>query len=379
MQTAAQVPPQAGVSLFERRSPEVFRIGLKEAASEAKRAVADVCTKVGLSESVKAVFQPSASAEINSQNYIVEFESGNRLLLRRCCKFVGKERYEALYAMLNLLRECGVRVPEFYSEVAAGKVPYFEFGEADSKACWIFFKYIEAESYFAGKFEELKDAAEQIGKMHACLKHHYQERPVIAVQTIEGPSAHLVPRTGPSLTKEDWRRYVEKMEAGSDQYDEMFKKHKSAIEESVNFVEENRRFLDGPKQNIHFDLNSMNLIVDKNQRVTILDFDTLRLGSFYTDMGFALHRLMTTYAEQTQCDEKQIGETLKAFIAAYMKGNPHCDIDKDALVVAMLDRALWNLNTNLSLKYDQGSKEWLTSIPFNLKRLAQVKLLTSLI
>jgi len=56
-----------------------------------------------------SILQPANSAEINSQNFIVSFDSGEQVVLRRCCKFYGKERYEALNRMLNLLKSAGPR------------------------------------------------------------------------------------------------------------------------------------------------------------------------------------------------------------------------------------------------------------------------------
>ena len=146
MLATLQSPAQTG--LFEQRPAEALRIGFKAKSDDVKRTIAEVCRKVGLSEAVTAVFQPSASAEINAQNYIVHFQSGQKLLLRRCCKFTGRERYEALYRMLRMLREQGVRVPEFFSQVSQGNVPYFEFPDSGGKACWVFFIYIEADRIF---------------------------------------------------------------------------------------------------------------------------------------------------------------------------------------------------------------------------------------
>ena len=371
MHATSMQAPITSETLFLKRSEDELQVKLKPTENNVKVAVAEVCKKIGLSESVAAVFQPAASAELNSQNYIVHFQSGQKLLLRRCCKFTGLERYKALYKMLRILREHDVRVPEFMA--FDGKV-YFEFEDAGGKACWVFFKYIEAEKYFSGTAAELADAAKQIGKMHACLKEAYQQECVTNVYTTETgkTGAHLLPRAGPSLTKSDWLRYLAKIETGNDEYDRLFRENRELIGGMIAYVEENYHLLqDGEVQNIHFDLNSLNYLVDKENNVTIMDFDTVRLGSVYTDIGFAFYRLTTTCVEQTQ-NVDLIPQFIHLFLESYKRGNPQIKLHLDKLVVATMDRALWNINTNLSLKYDQNSQDWLTGIPLNVKRLKQV-------
>ena len=218
--------------------------------------------------------------------------------------------------------------------------------------------------------------------MHACLKKTYLQESVTNVQgTEQGKAgAHLVPKAGPALTRGEWQRYLEKIKRGEDEYDLLFQENRELIEEMVESVEARAEILQSDVQNIHFDLNSLNVLVDQEGHAVIMDFDTIRLGTVHTDISFAFHRLITTCIEQTQCDREEIPKLIEIFLAAYKKGNPQVDFNFDQLAVAMCDRALWNIQTNLSLKYDQeeGSPDWLSAIPLNLKRLKQVKYLISI-
>jgi hypothetical protein len=145
--------------------------------------------------------------------------------------------------------------------------------------------------------------------------------------------------------------------------------------EEDDVVEENYELLKDQEdvQNIHFDLNSTNFLV-KDKQVFIMDFDNLSLGNVYTDIAFVFHRLITTCIQQ---GEKDVGKLVHAFLRGYKAGNSHLDFRLDKLIVAAYNRALWNIHTNLSLKYEKHSVEWLTSIPVNITRLKQVEYLTS--
>lgn len=354
-----------------------LQITYKEVTIENLALVSLLYKKTGLSEKIISVHQPSSSAEINSQNFKITLESGKKLLLRRCHRLQGQEKYNSLYKMLNILRKEDVRVLEF-DPLTEGKVPYFEMVSLEEKICWVFFKYIDAERYYSGKQNELADAAEQIGKMHVCLKKHYSQE--MAIPCDAAPADNHV---GPFLRRHDWEKYLKtirtRIERGeADEYDKMFLEGKQVIEEAVDYVERKYNLLEDKEdfQNIHFDLNSLNFLVDKEQKVTIMDFDEVKVGNIYSDIGFAFHRLITTCIEQ---GEKNILATIQNFVAAYRKGNPQLKFDSEKLVIATYNRALWNIRKNLSLKYDQGSRDWLSSIPVNIKRLKQVKFLVNLL
>jgi len=364
--------------LFESRSPESVLISIKQTTKENYEKILQVCEKIGLSEKISSVLQPGTSAEINSQNFIITFESNKSLLLRRCCKFQGKERYESLYNVLAVLRGEGVRVPEFYSLSSDETVPYYEMEDIDQKVSWVFFKYIEAKRYFSGRKDDLVAAGEQIGKMHACLKKHYDKRSVIPENTSSIENNH-----GPSLKSKELENYfkiiAKRIKNGGDDYDKIFIENYQLIHSMVNFVEENAIVLQDIDdiQNIHFDLNSSNFLLDEDQQVTIMDFDELKLGNVYTDIGFAFHRLITTCIEQGQCEEK-IPEIIQIFLTAYIKTNPDVKFDVKKLIVATYNRALRNIKANLILKYEKSSNDWLSSIPINIKRLKQVIFLTNI-
>lgn len=365
--------------LFEPRPPESVLISLKQTTKENYEKILQVCKKIGISEKITSILQPVTSAEINSQNFILNFESNKSLLLRRCCKFQGKERYQSLYNVLTMLRENGVRVPEFYSLISDGTVPYYEMDDTDQKVSWVFFKYIEAGRYFSGRKDELVDAGEQIGKMHACLKKHYDKRSVIPENTNRSENNHV-----PSLKSTELESYFKiiekKLENGGDEYDKFFMESYELIHSMVTFVEENATVLQdiNDMQNIHFDLNSSNFIINNDQQITIMDFDDLKLGNIYTDIGFAFHRLITTCIEQGQSEEK-IPEIIQAFLTAYIKANPDVKFDVKKLIIATYNRALRNIKVNLALKYEQNSNDWLSSIPINIKRLKQVIFLTNIV
>jgi hypothetical protein len=362
------------LNLFEPRSPDSFVLTFKDTTQENWQKVHQVYNKVGLTEKILSIQQPSGSAEINSQNFKIILESGNFLLLRRCKRLKGKENYENLYSLFNKLRENGVRVPEFCSLSSQKEVPYFEFDDVDGKVCWVFFKYIEVEKYFSGYSHELMEAAEQIGKMHSCLKQNYGNKAAIALNLGDVDN-----KPGPFLKNSEWNKYLkyieDKIKVQADEYDQMFMENKGLIERMIKFVEDNYSTLlcIDDIQNIHFDLNSSNFIVDKQKRITIMDFDEVRVGNIYTDISFAFHRLITTCLEQ---NEKEVSDTIQTFIESYKKGNPSLKFDPHKLFIAAYDRALRNIRSNLILKYEQKSKDWLSSIPLNIKRLKQVEFLT---
>lgn len=363
--------------LFKPRSPESVLISLKETTRENRESVLEVCKKIGLSEKVVSILQPTNSAEINSQNFIVTFESDKTLLLRRCCKFQGRERYESLHHALTLLREQGVRVPELCSSFSNDELAYYELGECDKKVCWVFFKYIGAKSCFSGRREELIDAGEQIGKMHACLKKQFDKKSALHETGIRIESANV-----PSLTSIELNHYIkvieQRMERGEgDEYDKIFMENRELIRDAASFVESNFALLQDMEdlQNIHFDLNSSNFLVDKDGRITLMDFDELKLGNVYTDIGFAFHRLVTTCLEQGESKEN-LSEIIQEFFAAYLKNNHSIKFDVKKLTLSTYNRALRNIKTNLVLKYDQNSSDWLSSIPLNIHRLKQVIFLT---
>lgn len=353
-------------SLFNSASQ--FLISWRETTEELKKKVCEVYQQAGFSDEIVAIHQPSGSAELNSQNFKLTLSSGKTVLLRRCQKFSGQERYQRLHHMFTLLRQEGVLVPEFYSIDSHKEVLFFE---TDDKASWVFFKYIEAQSYFSGKMEELKDAALQLGKMHICLQTSYGNNPVIPSPLSEGPSAPFLPLS-------EWNTFLKMIQQipKKDEYDNQFLENREFIEKMITIVEKNYHLLKDAKdiQNIHLDLNSTNFLVN-NKKTILMDFDNIGIGNVYTDIAFAFHRLLTTCIEQ---GEKDIPKLIQTFLASYKKGNSNLsDFNLDKLIIAAYDRALRNIKANLSLKYTDHSEEWLTSIPINIKRLKQVEYLAN--
>lgn len=371
-------PPVVEYStLFEVRPSSAFVVAYRETGLENLDSILEVYKKLDLSEKIISIYQPTNSPEINSQNFRLTLQSGKQVLLRRCRRLQGQAKYEAVYKLLNLLRKEGINVPEFYSLSTDDKVPYFEVEHLDGRVCWVFFKCLEADRYYSGRRNELIEAAEQIGKMHACLKKYYNTEEAVPTEADQRES-HL----GPFLKREEWNnilRIIEKrIENGGDQYDHTFLENKGVIEEAINFVENHYSLLEDQDdiQNIHFDLNSRNFLVDKDQHVTIMDFDEVKLGNVYTDIGFAFHRLLTTCLEQR---EENIRDAIQMFLTAYQKGNPTLKLDWKKMIVATYNRTLRNIKANLVLKYIENKKEWMDSISLNLNRLKQVMFLAKFV
>lgn len=349
--------------LFPRRPAASIQITHQEASPENKELVVEVCQKVG--KKVVSVFQPSSSPEKNSHNYIVTFDTGEKMLVRRPFRCQGRERYAAMYAMLEVLKKEGVRVPEFYPILIEG-LPYYE--DPEQKTAWVFFKYIEGVTYFSGT--ALREAAKQVGAMHVALRKHYGTtwaQPASKTQFYEDPLK-------PYLTMEVWKKYWGHIESGKDEYDQMLREARGLVEKMIQYVEANMELLRDEKdlQNIHVDLNSNNILIDKEGQVTIMDFDDVALGNIYTDIGAALHRFITTCLEQGSEDLPKLVQT---YLEGYRQGNPGFKIDPQKLAIATYNRALRALKGNLPLKYDQNDTQWLSSIPVNIQRLKQVQII----
>lgn len=367
-------------SLFTSKTKAALQVAFKEISDKSSdwTDVQQAYKASGLKGRVVSVSQPTKSNEKNSQNFVVVQECGERILFRRCSKFKGKDRFESTCKMLCSLRQDGVNVPEFYSSPNLSGIPYFELNGATGNTSWSLFKYIDADTYFSGSSTELRDAAEQLGKMHASLKKNYG----IKVMAIPQNADQVDSAPGPSFPKVKWDAYLKIIEAklkdGGDAYDADVMANKSIIDEMIAYVESNFKLLEDAEdlQNIHFDLNSMNLLVDKTGHVRIMDFDEVKLGNIYTDIGFALHRFITTGIEQGRQDTDK---AVQEFIQAYKKGNPGINIDMRKLIAGAYNRALRNLKTNFEELYIQGKTDWKTSMPINILRLKQVKHLTGLI
>lgn len=349
--------------LFDNKSTTDFKIKYKQASTEDCSQVESVCALAGLIDRIVSVEQPSNSREINSQNFRVLFSSGDKLLVRRCHRLKGVEKYNFLYKIFESFKKENVRAPEFYSSETQKPI-YLETSDknqskTDQKACWVFFKYIEAVQLFSGDSKMLEEAAEQIGKMHVCLKKF----PADIGEMSE---------VGSSLTTSEWESYKKILQSKEnvDAYDRCFLENSQMIEEVIKFLEENNSLLGDSMdiQLIHFDLNSSNFILDEKMQIRIMDFDELRVGNIYTDIAFALHRLVTTCVEQ---GNKNLNGLITTFFENYRKGNPEIQIENTKLKVAMYDRALRNIKVNLSLKYIQNQQDWLSAIPLNLRRLQQ--------
>ncbi|MGK5595495.1 MAG: phosphotransferase [Parachlamydiaceae bacterium] len=344
-----------------------LQIRYKEAQEADRRQVRAVCVRAGIPLPT-SISQPEGSAELNSQNFILRLPEDETLLLRRCKRLQGKANYEVLNRVLSVLRTHNVHVPELYF-LPNGDFPYLEMG-TEEKVDWVFFKYLQCQSYFSGSPSELKEAAYQIGKMHAVLKAEFGKEALYQ----DGRTQAMA--TEPFLTTRHWGNYLakirEKASSGkADSYDQQFLESQDIIYTMASYVEDHFKVDHSDWQNIHFDLNSTNFLLAEG-RVTIMDFDEIKLGNVYTDIGFALHRLVATAISQGHYQQGQLVDAIQRFISSYQEGNPELQLDKKKLIVAMYDRALRNVKTNLELKYDQGSSDWLTSIPVNLKRLEQV-------
>lgn len=349
---------------FQINSEANFKVTYKKASQEDYSQVQRICVVAGLNIEIDSVEQPCKSPEINSQNFRIITKTGNKLLIRRCNRLKGLEKYNFLHEIFELLKKEGVRTPEFYlSEFS--KIIYLETSEANQKNCWVFFKYIEAAQLYSGKNIMLKEAAEQIGKMHFGLK----KSPLNSKEQIQ---------SGPYFSTLEWGLYKKILSAKVelDEYDTCFIENTHLIEDAINFVEQNACCLKDPSdmQLIHFDLNSSNFIIDNRSQIHIMDFDELKVGNIYTDIAFALHRLITVCIEQGELNYKSM---INDFLECYQKGNANIKIDLTKLKVAMYDRALRNIKTNLSLKYIDDNQDWLSSIPVNISRLKQVMALCS--
>lgn len=358
--------PTELLNLFEIKTNVNFKITYKETNEENYSQVKSVCALAGLKDEIISIEQPCNSPEINSQNFKVTTSLNNKLLVRRCHRLKGVEKYNFLYEIFKSLKEENVGTPEFYSSETSPFI-YLETAETTQKTCWVFFKYIEAVQLFSGESKMLEEAAEQIGKMHACLKKY----PTDIKEEVKG---------GPFLPLSKWKYYqnILHTKTNLDVYDSCFLENRHIIEEAIQFVEENSSLLNDPNdiQLIHFDLNSSNFLLDEKMQIRIMDFDELKIGNIYTDIAFALHRLVTTCIEQR--NNENIKNLVNSFLESYQKGNPNIEIDLKKVKVAMYDRALRNIKANLSLKYDENSQDWLSAIPLNIRRLQQVMALCHL-
>lgn len=335
-----------------------FNITYKKANNEDCEQVQYVYVLAGLSDEIISIEQPCNSPEINSQNFKISTRAGDELLIRRCQKLKGLEKYTFLYELFKTLNKEGIRTPEFYSSKFS-KLIYLETSQKNQKVCWVFFKYIEAVELFSGKSGMLEQAAEQVGKLHVSLRKYSVD-------------ANLQIQKGPFLPKCEWDFYKKMIQAKTnpDVYDELFLQNSQLIEDAIQFVEKNEALLTDKEdiQFIHFDLNSSNFILDKNMQIYIMDFDELKVGNVYTDIGFALHRLLITCLEQNNEDPRQLVDN---FLESYQKGNPEIKINLKKLQVAIYDRALRNIKTNLSLRYIENNQDWVGSISLNIQRLQE--------
>lgn len=376
-QAAAVTPTPLASALpspFVRKSHAAIAVIFKEVlkTSEFWNEVVQAYAKSGLDGNVISISQSTGSPEINSQNFIVCTDTNQKFVMRRCKKFMGQSRYDEVTKMLGCLKEAGVRVPELYLDLKTTKViPYFEAGLSDARVGWIYFKFIAAETYFSGSLEVISVAAEQIGKMHACLRKSYGKERVIT--QVVNPADDV---TGVYLTQLQWDKYLEKMKSSGDSHDKAIVAEQKIIEEMIYFVETDCKLLEDPNdvQNIHFNLNSANFLEDKGSSVTIMGFDQVKVGNIYTDIGFAFHRLLTAYIEQGNQD---IPAALEAFLKGYQKGNPNFTLNLQKMIVSCYNRALRNVRSSIDLKLS-GDTQWLGSIEINLIRLKQVKFLSEM-
>ena len=121
-------------------------------------------------------------------------------------------------------------------------------------------------------------------------------------------------------------------------------------------------------QNIHFDLNTTNFLVDTKDRIRLMDYDNVQLGNIYTDIGFAFQRLIIPYIES---GEQDIVKLIHTCIDSYKKGNLGFEPDPYKIAIAMVNRALRNVRASLDLKYQDNDTQWLNSIELNIERLKQ--------
>lgn len=352
--------------LFTLQDPTSLNVVFKDVDQNRHERITKILSHIGLFEKVTRIQQPVGQGEINSKNFKIELESGKVFVLRECQKYRGSDHYQRLALLLQNLKEDGVRVPTLETPIL-GMGSYFEVMTTEEKTCWVFFKYIEAETYFSGKQDDLEGASEQIGRMHASLKRRYA-----GVSLYEKP--HQSPAK-PFLTLAELLKYHDLIlqKADKDQFDELLLANFDLIKRIVQVVELNFDLVYDPLdiQNIHYDLNSKNLMI-KGNHVYLMDFDDVRLGNVNTDIGFALHRLITTCMEQGVQD---IQNLVDKFSKGYQRGNVGYPLNNKKIVVALYDRALQNLKVNLEYRYDQNSDLWLSSLPINIKRLKQIEML----
>lgn len=326
--------------------------------------VSNVLHRVGVNETIKSISQPSHSPEKNSQNFIVEFESGKILVLRRCNQFQGSERYADIKKLLDNLRNDKVHAPKM---IQLNNVSYLELNSTEEKVAWVFFKYIKLKGLYSSN--ELEKAAEEVGKLHGSLKKHYSSTRF----AIQANAHQLDARPGPALTEEKWEQYLSQIKAKDeiDQYDQLFLDNQVLIETAIRQVNEEFDCLSDHHdiQNIHFDLNATNFLIDIKDRIRIMDYDNVQLGNVYTDIGFALHRLLVPCMKSK---ERDVVELIQIFMDAYKRGNPDFILDPKKLATAMINRALRNIRSSLDLKYQSGDTQWLSSIAINIERLNQV-------
>ena len=114
-----------------------------------------------------------------------------------------------------------------------------------------------------------------------------------------------------------------------------FLDNQSVIDVAVQQTDEQFAWLsdETDEQNIHFDLNATNFLIDSKNRVRIMDDDNVQLGNIYMDIGFALHCLVVPAIEWAN---NICLEIIEIFLDSYKKGNPSLELNLNKLITAIL-------------------------------------------
>ena len=349
-------------------------------ASEAdKLKVQNVFQQLGMQEQILDVKQPLHAAEISSQNFTI-ITARQTLQLRRCHIFKGAKKYRAMAKLLNTLTANGVHVVELAyptPKILSGS-PYFEISaEAEKLDGWVFFKNIDAVSYYPG-LEGLGQTALQVGRMHAVLKKEYGTTAIFPLDT----SSPYFQYNAPYFPIDKWESYRNIIRRDpTDNDSKRFVANEKLITESVKYVANNFHLLQDQDdiQNIHFDLNAANFLMTKNKKIIIMDFDGVKLGNVYNDISMLFARAFNVCLGRREITNATLVENILSFFQHYLAGNPTLKFNVNKLIVAAYDRALCNIHASLRFKYDDGDTKWIKSIPLNLERLRQIDFMVKVI
>ena len=325
----------------------------KETEDELRKILKDHYAIAG----VKSIEQVK-ELEMNSNNFKIVHDGG-KVLLRKNISNNAADKVMLEHRLLEYCNQHSLKVPNAIL-TKNGNI-FAEHGGALYTA----YTFLEGNHY-AGSIKELREAAEEIAKLHIAL------RDLPFKEDIGKKFSMLTNSYDLGLLS----RLHESAKDGTD-FGRLLLDNHAFIERNTKEVLKKLPELNKNLQIIHGDLHPHNFIFGNESLRSILDFGEMREGPLLEDIAYSAYRLIRQYVVNNSISgaklKDAISEAMSVYLENYTKHNSVSKSDTELISTMIKHIALKKVFFILSKNYLEMNTKWNFDLPKHINSLREAE------